>query len=160
MTEKETINWMIEKGYKKMWILPKMDLFARNPVLKFYRGRPPGNIPEICNRDSCLNKDLHKAVDFYVRYTHLLHKLDPKKFSIATPKKRTSAYLRIFGPIDGVYPSSERIISNTYDVLTPINYIVEAEGYIIPDTKNVKNTQKGQLRESWGVRTLIMGERE
>ena len=22
MTEKETINWMIEKGYEKMWILP------------------------------------------------------------------------------------------------------------------------------------------
>ena len=73
---------------------------------------------ELCNIDYYLNKDLHKAVDFHVRYTHSLHKLYPKKFSIDTPKKVTSAYLCIFGPIDGVNPQSEPIIYDTYDVLT------------------------------------------
>ena len=78
-----------------MWILPEMNLFASNPVLKRYRIRPPGNSPELFNLDSFLNKCLHKAVYFRVRYTHSLHKLDPKNISIETPKKGTSAYLWI-----------------------------------------------------------------
>ena len=45
MTAKETIKWMKEKGYEEMWILSEMDLFAINPVLKRYRGHPPGNRP-------------------------------------------------------------------------------------------------------------------
>ena len=79
-----------------MWNLPEIDLFATNPVLKRYRGRPPGNIPELCNSDSCSNEDLHKSVDYHVRYTHSLHKLDPKTCSIATPKKGTPSYLHFF----------------------------------------------------------------
>ena len=69
-TTKDTRNWMKEKGYEEMWILPEMDIFTINPVLKLYRSCPPGNIPEICNLDYCINKDLQKAVDFHVRYTH------------------------------------------------------------------------------------------
>ena len=126
-----------------------MDLFSINPVLKHYRSHPPGNIPELCNIDSCLNKDLHKAADFHVRYNHSLHKLYPKHFSIETSKKGTSAYLRMFDPMDGFYPSRKHIISDTYDVLTSIKYIVEDEGCIIPDVKNVKNTRKLRRREVW-----------
>ena len=67
MTEKETFTWMKEKGYGEMWILPEIDIFNRDPVLKHYRGCPPGNSPELCNIDSCLNKDFQKAVDWHVR---------------------------------------------------------------------------------------------
>ena len=70
-TAKDTLNWMKEKGYEVMWILPEMDIFTSNPVLKRYRSFPPGNIPELCNIDYCLNKDLHKAVDCHVRYTYI-----------------------------------------------------------------------------------------
>ena len=101
-----------------MWILPEMDIFTSDPLLKLYIGLPHGNILELCNLDSCIKKESHKAVDFHVRYTQSLHKLYPKKFSIDTPKKATSAYLCIFGPIDGVNPQSEPIIYDTYDVLT------------------------------------------
>ena len=118
-----------------------MDIFASNPVPKCYRVRPPGNSQELCNLDSCRNKYLHKEVVCHVWYTNPLHKLYPKIFSIATLKKGTSAYLQIFDPIDGISPTSKRIISNTYDVLTSINYIVEAEGCIITDDNNVKNTR-------------------
>ena len=62
-----------------------MDIFASNTIHKGYRIRPPGNIPELCNLDSFLNKDLYKAVDFHVRYKHSLHKLDPKKVSFQIP---------------------------------------------------------------------------
>ena len=95
---------MKEKGYEEMCILPEMDIFASDSVFKLYRSRPPGNSPELCNLDSYLNYFLRKAVDFYVMYTHSLHKLDSKKFSIATPKKVTSAYLWVFDPIYGAAP--------------------------------------------------------
>ena len=100
---------------------------------------------------------MHNTVDFHVRYTHLLHKLDLNKFSISTPKKGTSAYLQIFHPIDGVAPSSERITSDTYYVLIPIKYIVEAKGCIIPDVNNVKNKQKGRHSEDWGSKDTNNG---
>ena len=116
-----------------------MDLFASDPALQRYRGHPSGNSPEHFNTDSCLNTDLQKAVDCHVRYTHSLHTIYSKQFSITTPKKVTPYYLRIFDPIDGVAPSSKRIICDTYDALTSIKYIVEAEGCTIPDVKNAKN---------------------
>ena len=88
-----------------------------------------------------------------------MHKFDPKCFSIATPKKGTSDHLRIFDPIDGVYTSRKQIISDMYDVLTPIKYILEAEGCIIPDVKNVKKCGWGGEGKFEGVIKSIMGER-
>ena len=140
-----------------MWILPQMDILDINPFLKRYRGRSPGNSPELWNIDSCLNEYLYKAVDFHVWYKNSFHKLGPKTFSIATPKKVTPAYLHIFDSIAGVAPSSKRIISDTYDVLKSIKYIVEAEGCIIPDVNNVKNTRKGRRREVWGSKDTNLG---
>ena len=136
-----------------------MDLFASDSILKRYRVRSHGNIPELFNIDFCLNKDFHKAVDCHVRYTHSLHKLDSKRFSIETPNKVTSAYLRIFYPIDDIAPSIERIISDMYDVLTSIKYIVEDEGCIIPDVNNAKNTLKGRRREAWGSKDTNCGRK-
>ena len=127
-----------------------MDIFTREPVLKCYKIHPPGNIPELCDIDYCPNKYLHKAVDCHVRYTHSFHKLDPKKLSTPTPRKGKPAYLRILDPIDGISSSREGIISDTYDVLISIMYIVEAEGFIIPGVKNVRNVWKVQRREYWG----------
>ena len=128
MTSKETSKWMKEKEHEEMWILPEIDIFASDPVLKRYRGRPPGNSPELCNIDSCIKKKLQREVDFHVRYTHSFHKLYLKKFSIETPKKRTSKYLQIVDPIYGVNPLIKCIISDTYDILTKIMYIMEAKG--------------------------------
>ena len=97
---------MTEEGYEEMRVLPEIDPFSSNPVLKRYRGRAPGNSPELFNIDSCLHEYFHKAVDYHIRYTHSLHKLYPICLSTATPKKGTSAYLRIFDTIDVVVPSS------------------------------------------------------
>ena len=146
-----------KKGYEEMQILPEMYLFSSDPFLKCCRGRPPGNIPELCNLDSCLNEYFHKAVDFCASYTHSLNNLDPKKFSTAIPNKWTSYYLCIFDPIDGISPSSEQIICDRYDVLTSIKYIVEAESCTIPDVKNVKTCGMGGEGKFGGVRTQIMG---
>ena len=69
MTAKETRKWAKEKGYKAMCILTGMNLYTSYPGLKRYRSRTDGISPEHCNIDLCLNEDLHKAVDFHVRYT-------------------------------------------------------------------------------------------
>ena len=143
MTGMENCNRMKEKGNEEMWILPEIDLFVRKPFLKQCKGCPPRNIPEICNIYSCLNKDLHKAVDFHFWYTYSLHKLYPKGLSIWNPKKVTSAYFWIFGIIYNVTPSNEWIISDTYGVLTSIKYIMEAKGCIILNVNNMKLTVRG-----------------
>ena len=140
-----------------MIILPQIYLLASKPALNRYRNCPHGNIPELFNLGSFLDIFFHKAVNCHVRYTHSLHTLDPKQFSIATPKKEIPAYLWIFDPIDGVDPSSKHIISYMYDGITSIKYIVEAEGCIIPDVKNVKNTRKGRQREVWGSKDTNHG---
>ena len=44
-TAKDTHNWMKEKGYGEMWILPEMDLFTSNPVLERYISCPTSNSP-------------------------------------------------------------------------------------------------------------------
>ena len=49
------------------------------------------------------------------------------------------------------------IIYNTYDLLTSIKYIVEAEGCIILDVKNVNKTWKRQRRKAWGVKDTNHG---
>ena len=36
VTKKETRNWMKEKVYEDMWILPEMDIFTSNPFFKRY----------------------------------------------------------------------------------------------------------------------------
>ena len=72
-----------------MWILPEMNLFANNPIIKRYRSRTPVNSPELYNINSFLKKYLHKAVDCHVRFKNSLYKLYPEKFIIETPKKGT-----------------------------------------------------------------------
>ena len=94
---------------------------------------------------------------FHVRYTHSLHKLNPKRFIIETSDKGTSSYLHIFDTIDSVAPSSKYIISDTYDVLTKIKYIVEAKVCTIPDVDNVKKMQKGRQRVVWGSKDTNNG---
>jgi hypothetical protein len=43
MTATDTKLWMEEKGYLKRWIRPKLGLFDKDPDLKAYRDRPPGD---------------------------------------------------------------------------------------------------------------------
>ena len=142
-----------------MWISPEIDLLSSNPVLKWHISRPSGNILELCNLDSYLNIDFHKGVDCHVRYTDFLHELDPAKFIIATPKKGTPDYLQIFDSIDGVYPSSEYIISNTYDVLHQSSVSWRPKATLSQMSIMWKTRRRGGGGEFGGVRTPIMGER-
>ena len=54
MTAKETIKWMIQKGYLHRWFLPLNGLQDGTP----YAGRPIGNIPEFVRLYNSLNRDI------------------------------------------------------------------------------------------------------
>ena len=124
------IHILLVRTQKYAYVMVCFSTYVFSTSWDFFPTFPGGHRTreELCNIDYYLNKDLHKAVDFHVRYTHSLHKLNPKKFSIATSRKVTSAYLRILGPIDDVTPSSKRIICETHDLLTLIDYIMKTKG--------------------------------
>ena len=154
MTAKATRQWMKNEGYEKMWILPENNLYEVYGDMKAYIGRPAGNSPELCNLDSNLNQDVHLSVDMNVRYTESYHKDDPRKFSITTPKKGTSAYLRIFDPgPKGIAPTSERILQDTSGVLEAIMIIIEQNGCIVDDM----NARKGKRRQTGLTKSSNLG---
>ena len=62
MTTKETIKWMIQKGYLHRWLLPLNGLQDGTP----YAGRPIGNIPEFVRLYNSLNRDILHSLRMHV----------------------------------------------------------------------------------------------
>ena len=74
MTAKETINWMIQKGYLHRWMIPLNGLQDSTP----YAGRPVGNSPDFMPLDNSLNRDIlhslrmHSVLSHYIVYASVL----------------------------------------------------------------------------------------
>eukprot|EP00957_Ditylum_brightwellii_P170914 13008655-Ditylum_brightwellii.AAC.1 len=88
------MEWMEEVDIKKHWILPKWGL---NKGM-CYDNRVPGNAPEFNALDSNLNCDIHCAVLEHCSHTAQLAQTDKQKFSVSTPLRQDSAYLRLWDP--------------------------------------------------------------
>ena len=149
MTAKECKKYMEEKGILEHWILPEHGLFSKehDPGLTAYVGRPVGNSPELMPLDSCLNYDIWIAVLDCIQHTRKLEKDNPKKFSIATPKKGTDAFLRL---VDGKYaPGSKRIVEDVRLFPVALMKIIEANGKIVADLCD---------RKSYGCRAEVLCE--
>jgi hypothetical protein len=115
MTAKDTINWMKENGYYDRWLLPELDLYRDFPDVKSkYDRRPIGDTPESMPLDNNLNKDLHDDVDRQVAATKMLDEDNLKKFSMSTPKRATSTYLRVW---ESVGPTPRRIVQDVSKVI-------------------------------------------
>ena len=61
MTAKETIQWMKEKNYYHLWLLPMNGLQDGTPDA----GRPVGNSPEFMPLDNSLNRDILHSLRFH-----------------------------------------------------------------------------------------------
>ncbi|GFH53203.1 hypothetical protein CTEN210_09679 [Chaetoceros tenuissimus] len=148
MTSKDAIKYMKEKGIYKHWLLPEAGLFSKehDPSLKRYQGRPVGNSPELMPLDSCLNRDIHMAVDTACADTAAMKDDDPKKFSMRTPKHGTSAYLRLLQTNVAI-----RIVQDIDLFPKAVIAISEAEGKLIPDLC---------ARGPYGKRTAAFGQQE
>jgi len=138
MTAKDTKEWMCEKGYLERWILPQNGLLKDNPALKRFWDRPIGDSPELMPLDNTLNKDIHEAVIRHMAATMNLEDDDPRKFSMSTPKRGASAYLRVNDPVEGVAPTSERIIQDIDRVFDSMVLIRAKKGCVIDDA-SVRN---------------------
>ena len=101
-----------------------------------YSGRFVGNSPELNPLDNSTFRDLRTTLNLNVAATWHLEKTDNLKFSLATPKEVTRAFLRIWDPANGVAPSSRRILEDVKKVLTSVSSIVEAKGKIVPGLVN------------------------
>jgi hypothetical protein len=143
MTAKDTIEWMKAQGIYKRWLLPVNGLSEDDPELKNFVGRPVGNSPEMMPLDCSLNQDIHVAVSRHVVITADLPEENDKKFSTSTPLRGTSAYLRLWDPVSGTAPSSERIVQDCRKVLTAMVAIRAANGAIVPGLGNRKGKRDG-----------------
>jgi hypothetical protein len=95
MTGGENMEWMERMGYKKRWILPQHGLLDPFPYYKKNQA-PVGNHAGAMPWDQSCNKDHDDIVLRHVAATSQLEEHDPKKFSLRTPKKVSSAYRRIY----------------------------------------------------------------
>ena len=80
---------------------------------------------------------------------------DPRKFSMSTPKRGSSAYLRVNDPFQGVAPTSERIIQDIDRVFDSMVLICAKKGCVIDDG----STQNGHRQEAAMVGRDKGGER-
>lgn len=130
-----------------------------------------GNSPELMPMDTSLNKDLDDAVNRHTCLTQGMSNIDPKKFSMRTPKKAADAYKRLFYPqwtdADGTTealfdpdtegaPSSKRIVQDINKVVGPtLDAIIEAKGALVPNLGNRKGVrwQKSPNETRGGKRT-------
>jgi len=151
MTSKESITYMKTKGIYQHWLLPEAGLFSKehDPSLKRYQGRPVGNSPELMPLDSCLNRDIHMAVDTACANTSAMKDDNPKKFSMRTPKHGTSAYLRLLQT--NIAPTSKRIVQDIELFPKAVVAISNAEGKLIPDLC---------ARSAYGKRLAAFGKQE
>jgi hypothetical protein len=124
MTAKETVEWMKKEGHYQRWILPKNGLHSDDKTLSAYLHQPVGNSPENMPWDTLLNQDVKKAVKHHVNLTHDLHEDDPKKFTISTPNRGSSAFCRVLENI----PTSKRIIHDVRKVFESLEIVRNADG--------------------------------
>jgi hypothetical protein len=106
MTCKKTKAYMQKHHLLQYWLLPLEDLQEGTR----YRNSIPGDSPELMPLDKTLNMDIHAAARRHVALTSHLPNGDLKKFSFATPKEISHAYLCLVDCETGNAPSSNRII--------------------------------------------------
>lgn len=158
MTEKCTVLWMKEKDYYKHWILPQLGL---NDDIGSYGGRPVGNSPEYMPWDASLNKDAHESVSRHCILSRATLKqqkktYDVRQFSMATPTEGARAYHRILCPINGVAPSSKRIVQDIEGVFTAMGVVQANKGCYVhglaerTGRRFITSDAHQQKRREWG----------
>jgi hypothetical protein len=91
---------MRENNLLKYWLLPLEKLQEGTR----YHDSIPGDSPKLMPLDETLNQDIHSSARYHVAITSHLPKDDPRKFSFATPKEISRAYLRLVDPNTGGAP--------------------------------------------------------
>jgi hypothetical protein len=83
--------WMQETGIIRCWILPLNGPNGRTIYVRCLSG----DSPEFMHLDTSLFNDVQHCVNMHVMITVALPKSDERKFSLATPNRVASTYIRI-----------------------------------------------------------------
>ena len=141
MTDDECKEWMEGKGILKRWIRPVLGLNdliivtdneGNEKRSKNYAGRPVGDCPELMPLDNSLFRDFRGSFDEHVTLTSMAPRIEPRRFSKATPKLIGSAIERLWDPVNGVAPRSNRIVQDILRLKENMMIIVEADGAVVP----------------------------
>ena len=92
MNSPATTRWMKEEDILKYWILPEQGCNAGTA----YYDHAVGNTPEVMPLDASLFNDLDEGVERHIICTSRLPQEDPRKFSLSTPSRASSAFCRIW----------------------------------------------------------------
>jgi len=139
LTAGATVEWMKtemwgELSFFDRWIKPEQGLSSGT----IFAGRPPGNSPELMPLDASLNKDVDDCVGRQVAACACLKpgmEGYAERFSRATPKLQTEAYLRVFDPSlgpDAGAPLGSRICQDVGKFLVALSAIRDARGTCVP----------------------------
>ena len=155
MTDIECRDWMEEEGILKRWILPEfgcndeiviVDDDGNEKRNKNFKGRPVGDCMELMPLDNSLFRDFRTCFDVHVTLTSILPSTDSRRFSKGTPKSITASVSRIWDPVNGVSPPSNRIIQDITRMTENIMLVIEAGGAIVPGVCD-RNGHRRKQRE-------------
>ena len=132
---------MEEEGILHRWIRPVLGcndsivIVDEEGVEKTntrYCGKPVGNCPELMPLDNSLFRDTRTSADLHNSLTCMLPRTDPRRFSKATPKEITRMIERIWDPVEGVAPPSNRIIQDITRLKENMKLVIDASGAVVP----------------------------
>lgn len=157
MIDKKCMKWMQDENILQHWVRPVLGVSdkirvvdEKNPdtVLTStqYKGRPPGDSPELMPCDNSLFRDLKCSLDICCALTSHLDKTDPRKFSKATPKELSKAIIKLWDPVHGVSPRPERILQDIARIPVALRKIAEADGGIVPGLADRNGHRKERAR--------------
>ena len=133
MTSKSTVDWMKEKGYYKRWLIPQRGL---NDWMQYYKSRPVGNCPEFMPLDNSLFNDLQQSLSLHCAMTAHLPDIDPRKFSMATPKTIVCGIERLWCQDSGSVPPSLRIIADIDRAIDAFGIVYMNKGHLVKGLAN------------------------
>jgi hypothetical protein len=146
-TCRKTTAWMIMTGYINHWILLSSGVNSGT----IYAKRPPGDSPEFMPLDTSLLGDAHACVKRHVMITEAFSESDVNTFSLLTPRRVASVYLRILNPVSGGSPSSTRILQDCKKWITSLELVRNARGAIVEGVGNrIGHRALNVPRFSWG----------
>jgi len=130
LTSESCKEWMRQRGILKHWILPEQGLQDNDPDLSRYANNPVGNSPDFMPLDTSLNRDMHTDVNRHCMQTVLLPEDDPRKFSLSTPKRGDSAYVRVWQGC----PEDRRILQDVLAFKNRLLAAYKAKGTAVVNT--------------------------
>ena len=135
-------------SYHEHWASPELGCNASIVRHDHAAGNTPGMIP----LDTSVLNDLDEAINRHAARTSRLPCADPKKFSLPTPTRASSAFRRAWTGD----PVSKRHKQDTGKLACSVQQIVNNEGCVVPSLGNSgkRHDSEGKKSLNWGGKRI------